>query len=84
MLQDKVVGMMPDEVKAQRPSWNSPEVPPAESSADGSAAAAQEPAYKSRVPPKTVDSTAAVIARMEASLAQRQRELQEQAQRERV
>lgn len=79
MLQDKVVSMMPDGVKAQRPSWNNSEVSPAESSSDGSAAAAQEPLYKSRVPPKTVDSTAAVIARMEASLAQRQRGLQEQA-----
>lgn len=46
LLQDKVVAMMPDDVKAQRPSWNNPEVSPAESPADSSAATAQVPAYR--------------------------------------
>lgn len=82
LLQDKLISMMPEDVRKQRASWNSSENLSAEGIESGEAVSTK-PVYKSKVPQKSVDSTAAVIARMEASLERRQRELQEQANEQR-
>lgn len=74
--------MMPEDVRKQRASWNSSESLSAERT-EGDEVVSTKPVYKSRVPQKSVDSTAAVIARMEASLERRQRELQAQADEQR-
>lgn len=74
--------MMPEDVRKQRASWNSSESLSAEGT-EGGEVVSTKPVYKSRVPQKSVDSTAAVIARMEASLERRQRELQAQADEQR-
>jgi len=79
LLQDSLVHMVP-ELRGPQPGAQ----PVASVSAEGEAGSATAEPSRRRVPEKAVDSTAAAIARLEASLSRRQEQQQQQQQKEAV
>ena len=78
LLQDSLVHMVP-ELRGQQPAVGQPV---GLTSADSMPGSVPEEAVKRRVPEKAVDSTAAAIARLEASLSRRQNAQQQEQQQQ--